>query len=72
MPFNAPQTLTADEVYALTAYVLHLNDILPADAALDRDVDRSKLKMPNRDGFTTRSRLHARATASPTRATSRA
>src|SRR5512138_2609441 len=28
MPFNAPQTLKADEVYALTAYVLNLNDIL--------------------------------------------
>ena len=39
MPFNAPQSLTDDEVYALTAYVLHLNDILPADASLDRDVD---------------------------------
>ena len=52
MPFNAPQTLTADEVYALTAYVLHLNDILPLDAVLDRE-SLPKLKLPNRDGFTT-------------------
>ena len=52
MPFNNPQTLTADEVYALTAYVLNLNDIVPADAALDQD-SLPKLKMPNRDGFTT-------------------
>ena len=52
MPFNNPQTLSADEVYALTAYVLNLNDILPADAALDQD-SLPKLKMPNRDGFTT-------------------
>lgn len=52
MPFNNPQTLTADEVYALTAYVLNLSDIVPADAALDQD-SLPKLKMPNRDGFTT-------------------
>ena len=52
MPFNAPQSLTADEVYALTAYVLNLNDIVGADTVLDQD-SLPKLKMPNRDGFTT-------------------
>ena len=52
MPFGSPKTLSADEVYAVTAYVLHLNDLLPADAALDRQ-SIVKLKMPNRDGFTT-------------------
>ena len=52
MPFNAPQTLSPDEVYALTAYVLNLNDIVPADAVLDQE-SLPKLKMPNRDGFTT-------------------
>jgi cytochrome c len=52
MPFNAPQSLTDDEAYALTAYVLHLSDILPADAALDR-ASILAVKMPNRDGFTT-------------------
>src|SRR5687767_14139163 len=52
MPFGSPKTLSADEVYAVTAYVLHLNDLLPADAALDRE-SIVKLKMPNRDGFTT-------------------
>ena len=52
MPFNAPKTLSADEVYAVTAYVLHLSDLLPADAALDRE-SILKVKMPNRDGFTT-------------------
>jgi cytochrome c len=51
MPFNAPQSLGSDEVYALTAYVLNLNDILPADASLDR-TSILKVKMPNRDGFT--------------------
>ena len=52
MPFNAPKSLSNDEVYALTAYVLNLNDIVPGDTVLDR---RSlvALKMPNRDGFTT-------------------
>jgi cytochrome c len=52
MPFNAPQTLQPDEVYALTAYVLNLNDIIPADAVLDAD-SLPKVKMPNRNGFTT-------------------
>jgi S-disulfanyl-L-cysteine oxidoreductase SoxD len=52
MPFNAPQTLKPDEVYALTAYVLYLNDILPLDATLDQ-TSLPKVKLPNRDGFTT-------------------
>jgi len=52
MPFANPKSLAPDEVYAVTAYVLHLNDILPADATLDR-VSIVGLKMPNRDGFTT-------------------
>jgi len=59
MPFNAPQSLTSDEVYALTAYVLHLNDILPADASLDR-MSILAVRMPNRDGFTTNHGLMAR------------
>ena len=52
MPFNAPQTLKPDEVYALTAYVLNLSDILPADATLDQST-LPAVKMPNRNGFTT-------------------
>jgi len=50
MPLNAPQSLTPDEVYAVSAYVLFLNGILPEDAKLD---PRSlpKVAMPNRDGF---------------------
>ena len=51
MPFGNPKTLKADEVYALTAYVLHLNDLLPASGALDRE-SIVKLALPNRDGFT--------------------
>jgi cytochrome c len=52
MPFAAPKSLTADEVYALTAYVLNLSDILPADAVLDQH-SLPLVKMPNRDGLTT-------------------
>ncbi|HEX8438755.1 c-type cytochrome [Archangium sp.] len=52
MPFAQPKTLTPDEVYALTAYVLHLNDILPAEATLD-EKSILAVRMPNRQGFTT-------------------
>ncbi|SFF45820.1 sulfur dehydrogenase subunit SoxD [Fontimonas thermophila] len=51
MPFHAPKSLTIDQTYAVSAYVLHLNDILPADAVLDQD-SLPKVVMPNRDGYT--------------------
>jgi cytochrome c len=51
MPFNAPQSLTADQVYAVAAYVLYLNKIVPQDTTLDA-VSLPKIKMPNRNGFT--------------------
>ena len=50
MPFNAPQSLTPDQVYAVSAYVLHLNGILPEDAVLDR-ANLAEVRMPNRNGF---------------------
>jgi cytochrome c len=50
MPFPQPQSLTPDEVYALTAYILNLNDIVPKDAVLDA-TSLAAVKMPNRDGF---------------------
>ncbi|MGI9436038.1 MAG: c-type cytochrome [Geminicoccaceae bacterium] len=50
MPFDAPQSLSADEVYALTAYVLHLNGIVEADAVIDA-ASLAAIEMPNRDGF---------------------
>jgi S-disulfanyl-L-cysteine oxidoreductase SoxD len=50
MPLNNPQSLSADPVYAITAYVLSLNKIIPDDAVLDRN-SLPKIKMPNRDGF---------------------
>ena len=51
MPLAAPQTLSHDEVYALTAYILYLNDIVPSGTVLDR-ATLPKVRMPNRDGFT--------------------
>ncbi len=50
MPFQAPQSLTADQVYAVTAYVLRLNGIVPDGAVLDAG-SLPKVQMPNRDGF---------------------
>jgi cytochrome c len=50
MPLNAPQSLSPDEVYAVSAYVLFLNGIVPEDAALDAD-SLARIKMPNRHGF---------------------
>ncbi|AMR81842.1 c-type cytochrome [Cupriavidus nantongensis] len=50
MPYNAPQSLAPDEVYAVTAWLLHKNGILPADAVLDAHT-LPQVKMPNRDGF---------------------
>lgn len=50
MPFDAPQSLSPGDVYAACAYVLYLNGILPADAALDATSLR-QVKMPNRSAF---------------------
>jgi cytochrome c len=50
MPYNTPGVLTADEVYAVTAWILEKNDILSADAVLDRRT-LPRVRMPNRDGF---------------------
>jgi mono/diheme cytochrome c family protein len=50
MPQNAPQSLSNDDVYAVSAYILHLNGLLPADATLDAKT-LSAIKMPNRNMF---------------------
>jgi mono/diheme cytochrome c family protein len=50
MPFTAPQSLTPDEVYALVAWLLHQNDIIPKDAVMDAQT-LPVIRMPNRDGF---------------------
>ncbi len=50
MPMVAPHTLPADDVYALTAYILNLNNIVPNEFVADRD-SLPRVKMPNRDNF---------------------
>jgi S-disulfanyl-L-cysteine oxidoreductase SoxD len=50
MPFNESKSLTGDEVYAVSAYILRLNGVIGADDALDAQ-SLPKVKMPNRDGF---------------------
>lgn len=50
MPFHAPQSLTNDQVYALTAYLLAENGIIQRSATLDAQ-SLARVRMPNRDGF---------------------
>jgi len=50
MPITAPQSLSNDEVYAVTAYILSIDGIVPADTVLDAK-SLPHVKMPNRDGF---------------------
>jgi cytochrome c len=50
MPFQESKTLTADELYAVSAYILNLNDIIGAEDVLDAQ-SLPKVRMPNRDGF---------------------
>ena len=50
LPFPTPGALNTDDTYAVAAYILSLNGILPADATLDR-ASLLKIRMPNRDGF---------------------
>ena len=50
MPFNMPLSLTDNEVYALTAYILALNKIIGENDVMDAKT-LPQVKMPNRDGF---------------------
>ncbi len=50
MPLNRERTLTADEVYALTAYLLYVNDVILEDEVLDAQ-SLPQVKMPNREAF---------------------
>ena len=47
---DRPQSLTANEVYAVSAYLLALNGLVPADAVMDAQ-SMPKVQMPNREGF---------------------
>jgi cytochrome c len=50
MPYPTPGSLSNDDTYAIVAYILSLNGILPTDGKVDRE-NLPNIKMPNRDGF---------------------
>jgi cytochrome c len=54
MPATKPLSLTNDEVYAVTAYLLHLNGIIAENAEMNAQT-LPQVKMPNRDGFVDKS-----------------
>jgi cytochrome c len=53
MPWTAPKSLKTDEVYAVTAYLLNMGDVLPAGFVLsDQTIAQAQARMPNRNGMT--------------------
>lgn len=50
MPFNAPGSLSDDDIYAVSAYILHRADIVDAEAVMDAST-LAAVEMPNQDGF---------------------
>ena len=50
MPYQDPGSLSNDEIYAVTAYLLFVNDIVAEDKVIDAE-SLPLVKMPNRDGF---------------------
>ena len=54
MPWNAPKSLSVDETYAVTAYMLNLGRIVPDEYTLsDRNMAQTQALLPNRGGMTT-------------------
>ncbi|RTL49629.1 MAG: cytochrome c [Bradyrhizobiaceae bacterium] len=62
MPMNAPQSLSNEDVYALAAYILNLNGLVPDNATLNAK-SLAAIKMPNRDKFTSDPRPDVKNTA---------
>ena len=50
MPITKTMSLTDEETYAVTAYILSLNGIIAEDAVMNAQT-LPQVKMPNRDGF---------------------
>lgn len=50
MPFYNPQSLSDEETYAISAYVLYLNDLVDEEFELNRETIL-EIEMPNREGF---------------------
>ncbi len=58
MPWMQPKSLTTDEVYAVTAYILNLGGVLPDDYVMsDRNIGEVQKLLPNRNGMTTQHAL---------------
>jgi cytochrome c len=54
MPWNAPKSLSTDEVYAVVAYILNMAEVVPDDFTLsDKNIAEVQKRMPNRNGMTT-------------------
>ena len=54
MPWNQPKSLTTDQVYAVTAFMLNLGNVIPENFTLsDRNMVEVQNRMPNRNGMTT-------------------
>lgn len=52
MPWNAPKSLSADEVFGVLAYILNLAEVVPADFVLsDQNIAEVQKRMPNRNGM---------------------
>ena len=56
MPATAPKSLTNEQVYQVTAYVLFMNDIIEEDTQINGDTI-SEIDMPNANGFIDRSHI---------------
>ena len=50
MPMDRPQSLSVNEIYAVSAYLLNLNGLVPANAVMDQ-ASLPQVQMPNRNGF---------------------
>ena len=64
MPWNRPKSLTTDEVYAVTAYILNMGGVVADDFTLsDRNIAEVQKRLPNRLGTTTQHALWPDGTA---------
>ena len=55
MPWTAPKSLSTEEVYAVTAFLLNLANVVPDDYVLsDKNIAEVQNRMPNRNGMTTK------------------
>ncbi len=66
MPWNTPKTLSHDEVYAVTAFLLNLAEVLPESFVLsDQTMAQAQARMPNRNGMDTRHAMWPGKTLGP-------